>query len=326
MVDVARLAGVSTMTVSRALRHPESVSTRARGRIARAVRDTGYLPNRIAGHLSSMRSNVVGLVVPSLRNSLFAETIQGVADVLGQHYDLMVADSGYTLRGEETAVRAFLGQRVCAMVLHNTTHTLALRRLLRDAGVPCVETGNLVRHPIDMAVGFSNLDAGFAMTAHLIGRGYRRIAFVSLPTRDNDRAAARRAGYIKALERHRRRVDEDLILETPPGLRSGGAALARLLDGGPRVDAVFLTGDVLATGAVLEANRRGWTIPSRIAIAGSDDNELQESVVPSITSIRFPRYDIGRRAGELLIDRVEGRGPGGAVVDLGFEIVQRESA
>ncbi len=91
-------------------------------------------------------------------------------------------------------------------------------------------------------------------------------------------------------------------------------------------DAVFLAGDVLASGAVLEANRRGWKIPDRIAIAGSDDNELQACVSPPLTTLRFPRYEIGRRAAGLLRDRLQGSAHGPVVMDLGYEIIQRESA
>ena len=325
MEDVAKLAGVSAMTVSRALRNPAMVIPDTLKRIERAIEETGYLPNRIAGSLSSRRTNVIGLIVPSLRNAVFVETIQGVADVLGQQFDLMIAPSGYTLKGEEAAVLAFLSQRVCGIILHNTKHTSRVRRLIREAAIPCVETGNLGSAPIEMAVGFSNRDAARAMTEHLIGQGYRRIGFVSLPLKENDRAFERRAGYMSALDRHHIKVDPLLMLEARPGLASGDGALVHLVEGHRNVDAVFLTGDVLATGALLEANRRGWKVPDRIAIAGSDDDELQENVSPPLTSIRFPRYEIGRRAAGLVMDRAAGRSSGSAVLDLGFEIIQRAS-
>lgn len=326
MADIAAMAGVSAMTVSRVLRDPTCVTPETLRRIETAVEATGYVPNRLAGSLSSRRSAVVGMIVPSLRNSLFVETMQGVSDILGPTHPLMVADSGYTLRGEEVAVRAFLEQRISGIVLHNTKHTPRSRAMLQEAGIPCIETGNLVRQPIDMSVGFSNHDAACAMTEHLLGRGYRHIGFVSLPTRDNDRAAERKAGYLAALDRAGIAVDQALITESPPGLGSGGRALVRLIEAAPRIDAVFLSGDVLATGALLEANRRGWKVPERIAIAGSDDNELQESVSPPLTTLRFPRYEIGRRAAGMLLDRLEGRSSGSAVLDLGFEIIARASA
>jgi LacI family gluconate utilization system Gnt-I transcriptional repressor len=326
MSDVAEIAGVSAMTVSRALTDPDVVSPNTLKRIKAAIRATGYVPNRVAGSLSSRRSNVVGLIVPSLRNSLFAETIQGVADILGSKFDLMIADSGYTLKREEVAVEAFLSQRICGVVLHNTSHTPRTRRLIQEAAIPCVETGNLIAKPIDMIVGFSNHAAAFAMTEHLIERGYQRIGFVGLPIKENDRASERRLGYLAALAKHGRPADPSSILEAPPGLQSGGLALVKLVQDVPDLDAVFLTGDVLATGAVLEANRRGWAVPARIAIAGSDDDDFQACLIPPLTSLRFPRYEIGRHAAGLLVDRVLGRSSGGAVVDLGFQIMKRKSA
>jgi LacI family gluconate utilization system Gnt-I transcriptional repressor len=326
MADIAAMAGVSAMTVSRVLRDPGCVAPQTLRRIEAAIDATGYVANRVAGSLASRRTNIVGLIVPSLRNSLFAETIKGVSDILGSERPLMIADSGYSLKGEEVAIRAFLEQRICGIVLHNTKHTPRSRAMLREAGIPCVETGNLVRQPIDMTIGFSNHDASCAMTEYLLGHGYRRVGFVSLPTKDNDRAAERKAGYLSALARARIGADPAMILETPPGLQSGGQALVRLIEAAPDIQAVFLSGDVLATGALLEANRRGWNVPKRIAIAGSDDNELQECVSPPLTTLRFPRYEIGRRAAGMLLDRLAGRSSGPAIVDLGFEIIERASA
>lgn len=325
MSDVAKIAGVSAMTVSRAIRDPKAVSLETLKRIQSAIEETGYLPNRMAMSFSLQQSNIVGQILPSLRDSLFVDTIQGVSDSLGKEYNLLIADSGYSLKGEEVAIEAFLSQKVCGLLLHNTEHTPRARRLIREAGVPCVETGNLIRNPIDMSVGFSNREAAFAMTEYLIRRKYRRIGFVSLPVKHNDRAAERREGYIAALKEHGREVDNAIILEAQPGLRNGGLALARLMEAKTGVDAVFLTGDVLAAGAVLEATRRGWRIPRDVAIAGSDDNELQENLTPPLTSIRFPRYEIGRNAARLLLDRVENASGGSAVMDLGFEIIERQS-
>src|SRR2546423_4320052 len=142
--DVARRAGVSPMTGSRALSDPRKVSEEMRRRVEEAVSAIGYLPNRIAGSLSSNRSNVVGLVLPSIRNSLFASTVQGISDVLNSAgFHLMIADSGYSLDDEEALVRALLQQRVCGIVLHNTMHTASARQMVEKAGVPVVEIGNL---------------------------------------------------------------------------------------------------------------------------------------------------------------------------------------
>jgi LacI family gluconate utilization system Gnt-I transcriptional repressor len=326
MQDIARHAGVSPMTVSRALREPSSVSEKMRRKVDAAVREFGYLPNRIAGSLSSKRTNLVGLVVPSIRNSLYAGMIQAISNVLranGLH--LMIADSGHRLEDEEALVAALLAQRVCGLVLHNTSHSRRLRALLANSDVPVVETGNLPDSPLDMAVSFSNFDAARAMTAHLVRLGYRKIGFVTLPVRDNDRSQERRRGYFAALQELGLAVDPGLVLEAPGGFSEGAAALVRLVQAHPDIDAGFFAGDVLAVGALFECQRRGWAVPARIAIASFDDLDLLRHAVPTVTTLRIPRQDIGLRSAELLVNRLHGAPREPVRIDLGFEIVQRES-
>jgi LacI family gluconate utilization system Gnt-I transcriptional repressor len=324
--DVARHAGVSPMTVSRALREPDKVSAEMRRRVEDTVHQIGYLRNRIAGSLSSNRSNVVGLILPSVHNSLFAHTVQGISDVLrtsGHH--LMIADSGYSLADEEEAIDAFLQQRVCGMVLHNTKHTERTRALIGRGGVPVVEIGNLTPHPLDTTVSYSNYEASRTMTLHLARLGYRRIGFVTLPLQDNERSIERRRGYLAALAELGMREDPRLVLEMPPGIGSGAEAIVRLveIDGG--LDAVFFAGDVLVVGAAVECHRRGWAVPARVAIATFDDLDILRYISPTITSVRIPRYEIGKRSAELLLDRANGSSTERQSVDLKFEIIQRES-
>jgi LacI family transcriptional regulator, gluconate utilization system Gnt-I transcriptional repressor len=327
MADIARHAGVSAMTVSRALRAPSSVSADLRRKVDAAVHKFGYLPNRIAGSLSSKRSNIVGLVVPSLRNSLYAAMIQAISEVLRQNdVHLMIADSGHRLESEEALVAALLAQRVCGLILHNTTHSRRLRELLERADVPVVETGNLPARPLDMAVSYSNFEAARAMTAHLLRLGYRKIGFVTLPASDNDRTRERRRGYFAAVrEAGQSSIDPGLVLEAAGGFNDGADALLRLVQAHPDIDAAFFAGDVLAVGALFECQRRGWTVPGRIAIASFDDLDLLRHAVPTVTTLRIPRADIGRRSAELLLNRVHGARRERVRIDVGFEIVQRES-
>ncbi|MEJ1975272.1 MAG: LacI family DNA-binding transcriptional regulator [Acetobacteraceae bacterium] len=326
MRDVAQSAGVSVMTVSRVLNDPDKVSEEMRLRVAAAVDAVGYLPNRLAGSLSSNRSNVIGLVLPNLRNSLYAETVGGISQALSRNdFHLMIAESGYRLDDERRVVEAFLAQRVSGLVLHNTDHAPGVRALIRRAGVPTVENGNLCADPIDMVVSYSNVEASRAMTLHLARLGYRGIGFVSLLIKDNERSRERRRGYLAALAELGRPRDERFILEMPPGLESGAEAVVRLMAQAPGLDAVFLAGDVLAIGALFECYRRGWSVPGRVALAGFDDMELMRHAVPTLTTIRLPREAIGTRSAELLLDRVQGRGQGAARVDLQYEIIQRQS-
>ena len=326
MSDIARHAGVSPMTVSRAMSDPSSVSEKMRRKVEASVRQHGYVPNRIAGNLSSKRSNVIGLVVPSVRNSLYATMVQAISAMAranGLH--LMIADSGHRLEDEEALVEALLAQRVCGLVLHNSTHSKRLRELLAHTDIPVIETGNLPARPIDMAVSYSNFDAARAMTSHLGRRGYRRIGFVTLPLRDNDRSRERRRGYLAALKELSLAFEPGLILEAEGGFAEGADALVRLMQIHPDIEACFFAGDVLAIGALFECQRRGWAVPGRIAIAAFDDVDLLRHTVPTVTTIRIPRQDIGRRSAELLVNRLRGASPEKVRIDVGFEIVQRGS-
>jgi LacI family gluconate utilization system Gnt-I transcriptional repressor len=327
MRDVARKAGVSVMTVSRALNDPEKVSKEMRQRVRAVVDEIGYVPNRLARSLSSNRSNVIGLIVPSIRNSLFAETIKGISDVLsGNGFHLMIADSGPGMHEEQEAITAFLTQRVAGLVLHNTSHTAAATEMIAKAKIPVVENGHLTTNPVDSVVSYSNYEAARAMTLHLSRMGYKHIAFVSLARRENDRARERLRGYLAALGELGRKPDEGLILERPPGFSAGADAVVHLIETAPSVDAVFFAGDVLAVGAALECQRRRWSVPGRVAIASFDDLDMLRHVNPPLTTIRLPRYEIGRRSAECLLDRISGRTAERVSIDLKFEIIQRESA
>jgi LacI family transcriptional regulator, gluconate utilization system Gnt-I transcriptional repressor len=326
MKDVARLAGVSTMTVSRAMRAPESVSPRVLAGVQAAITQSGYVPNRIAASLSSNRTAVVALIVPSLRNALYAEMIQGISDVLlRNNLHLMISDSGFDLAEEETLVSEYVAQRVCGIVLHNTKHTQRTIDMLRSSSTACVETGNLVSNPIDMVVSYSNYAAGKAMSEHLLSLGYRKFAFASLAVATSDRLRQRRNGFLAGLRKAGVSIDPALILEVGPGLESGARALGRVVDTDPTVDAVFFAGDVLAAGALFECQRRGLDVPSRIAVAASDDNDLMQNIVPPLTTVAFPRYDIGVRSAELIVARTKGHDIPSPRIDLGFTVMQRGS-
>jgi LacI family gluconate utilization system Gnt-I transcriptional repressor len=327
MRDVARKAGVSVMTVSRALNDPDKVSKEMRLRVRAVVDEIGYVPNRLARSLSSNRSNVIGLIIPSIRNSLFAETIKGISDVLSVNgYHLMIADSGPGLYEEEEAITAFVQQRVAGLVLHNTSHTSTAIEMISKAKIPVIENGNLTTSPLDSVVSYSNYEAARAMTLHLARMGYKQIAFVSLVRRENDRARERLRGYLAALGDLGRKPDDALIIERPSGFSAGAEVVVHLVETLQQVDAVFFAGDVLAVGAALECQRRGWSVPARIALASFDDLDMLRHVNPLLTTIRLPRYEIGRRSAECLLERISGRATERISLDLKFEIIQRESA
>lgn len=328
MRDVAIRAGVSTMTVSRALSEPSKVSEEMRERVLRAVREIGYLPNHLAGSLSSNHSTTIGLIVPSIDNSIYTQTVKGLSEVLKRSgFQLMIAESGYDPNEEEELITALLSQRVGGLVLHSTEHTVQAIDKIRKSGVPVVENGNIPAEPLDMAVSYSNRDAAYAMTIHLGRLGYKRIAFASLYSVHNDRSKDRLNGYLDALKALGHKPDPRLVVETERGLGAGAEVVARIVQTVPEVDALFCAGDVLAVGALFECQKRGWAVPSRIAIASFDDVDLLRHVSPSVTTLRLPRHDIGERTARMLLSRlIDGADHlRGSVVDLKFEVIQRES-
>ncbi len=332
MADVARRAGVGTITVSRALRTPERVSAQVLERVRLAVEATGYLPNLAAGTLKSQRSQIVAAIVPTLRNTIFADTVEGLADELRQHgYQLMLASSGYSPEAEEDILRKLLGQQPAAVVLTGTRHSARVRGLLTELRLPVIETWDLTSRPIDRVVGFSNREAARQLTLALSSRGYQRIAFAGTSPGLERRATLRLEGYRDAMRELGRTPAELMIDEDGVTIAAGARAVSQLLKRPEPPDAVFFVNDVLAFGAIQQCQRLGVAVPATMAVAGFGDFEIAEAALPSLTTVRIPGDRIGRTAARLLIDalsstpeersRVTDR-----IVDLGFELVLRDSA
>ena len=327
LVDVAQIANLSPITVSRALREPHKVSREARARVAAAVAAVGYVPDLVASSLTSRRTRLVGLVVPTITDSIYAATVAGLSQVLrARGFEALIGDSGYSLAGEQKLVAAFVGRRTDGIVLSSVAHSAATRRMLARSRVPVVETGNLTRKPIDMVVGFSNYAAARAMMAHLVAQGHRTIGFIGASVRDNPQAADRRRAYDDAIAECRLARARTLAVECASMLEAGGAALLSILSRNPRCTAMFAASEVRAIGALLMCLRRGWKVPQRIAIAGFNDAGLGAHLVPALTTVRVPREEIGRRAAQMILDRLEGHAVATKTVDVGFEIMVRESA
>ena len=325
--DVASVAGVAPITVSRALRSPERVAAATRAKIDAAIKQVNYIPNLVAGSLASNRTRTVAVIIPTLANSIFTEVLQGMDDVLGpEGYQVIVGNSNYSMTEEEKLVAAFLARQVDGLVLTGSSHSERVKEMLSSHPVPVVETWSTPHAPIDMSVGFSNFEAARQMTLYLHGQGYEKIGFVSAPVRDNDRSFGRLRGYKAALEDVKLSVDTSLILESSFGLRYGSNALNTLVERHSDLRAVFFANDTLAVGALLECRRRGLEVPGRIAIAGFDNLELASEIVPSLTTVGVYRREMGRTAADLLLQSIRNEPAAEKRVDLSFGIIRRSSA
>jgi LacI family gluconate utilization system Gnt-I transcriptional repressor len=324
--DIAREVGVSPITVSRALRSPEKVSPATRAKIQAAVEELGYVPNLVASSLASKRSQVVAIVLPTLTNAIFADSIQGVADALREEgYQLIIGDSDYSGDMETSLVATLLGRRPDGLILVGSGHSEQVTRQLTNAAIPVVEIWELPQTPIDSVVGFSNFDAMYAMTDYMIRSGYRRIAFIG--TRNNQRAAARLAGYHACLQAHGHDYRRQAFPATAQHVTTDPALeFSKLIGNHPDIDAVCCADDITAFNVLFVCQRNGWPVPGRIAVSGFCDLDMARRIQPPLTTVRVPAYAIGREAARLITGRINTTISGPLTLDLGFEIIKRETA
>jgi len=317
LAEVAARAGVSAITVSRVVRLPELVAEKTRERVQRAKRELGYVPNLVAGSLASARTQSNGVLVPTIANSIFADTVQGLSNLLEpQGYSVILAQSGYDDAREDRMLSALLSRRPDGLIMVGSPATADGARLLRSARIPIAETWDLPVDPIDASCGFDNYAAGRVVADHLIAQGRRRLGYIG---GDDRRATRRWSGFRDAVEASGLPPAVRLILERTA--LSGASALSQL-DG---VDAVFSANDAHAIGllaALREAGlaRAGTGRDQPVAVIGLGDLEMGQLTTPKLSTVRVHGGRIGRTAAQLLMT------PGGQRrVDLGFELVLRES-
>ena len=311
MADVAAAVGVSKMTVSRALNRDahggRPASQALRQRILQACKDMGYVLDQTARNFSSKRSGFVAALIPALNNSNFSDTAHGLTEAVeASGLQVLLGYTDYDARTEERLLRAMLTRRPEGVVLTGGSHTPAARRLLEAAGVPVVETWDLVADPIEHTVGFSNAEATGELVRHLHTKGYRRMAFLGGVPESDVRGADRRRGFEEAmadLGLEGRRILS--VGQAPVSMAHGAQGVAQVLLRWPDVDALVCVSDHPAFGALMECQRRGWAVPQRIAIAGFGGFEVAASCHPQLTTVAVDCFGIGRAAGELLLRAID---------------------
>ncbi|WP_193789483.1 LacI family DNA-binding transcriptional regulator [Salipiger sp. CCB-MM3] len=325
MGDVAARAGVGKITVSRALRTPGKVSPGTLRKVRAAVDELGYVIDETAGALSSQRSRIVAALVSTLEEPVFAATIRGLTEGLGAGgLQLMLATTQYDPETEASLISTMLGRRPEALVLTSDRHTPAARALLERAGIPVLEVWGLPDPPVHAAVGFFNREAGAAITRHMIETGRRRVAFLGLNREHDTRAQLRRQGYVDLCGRL---AEERIVAVTPrPGVAGpelGAQGLGEILQRWPDTEAVVCVSDMLASGALCEAWRRGLDVPGQLAISGFGDFDMASPAALALTTVHIDGMAIGRRAAELIL---AGDLPKGLRENMGFTVVRRATS
>lgn len=327
MADVARLAGVSPMTVSRAFKTDSSVSEATRMAILKAADDLGYVFDSTASSLRSQRTDFIAVTIPSINNANFADTVRGLSEGLkARGLQILLGYTDYDMAEEERLIEQFLRRRPEAIVVTGGRHTPRARKMLENAGIPVIETWDLPEKPIGHAIGFSNAQAVRGMVDHFVSKGLARIAFIGGDTTRDTRGADRRAGFIAAMQAHGLDATRLIAAGVPPiSMREGAEAMTRLLETLPDTQAVICVSDLSAFGALTECQRRGIAVPGRLWIAGFGDYEIAEIAVPALTTINpFPR-DIGARTAALILDVLDGKQETSAKIAISPELMLRQS-
>jgi LacI family gluconate utilization system Gnt-I transcriptional repressor len=323
--EVAEAAGVSPITVSRALRGERSVASELVERVRAAAQLLGYVPDPAARALASQRSSHVAVLIPLLSNALFVDLLEAVhRTLLPAGFQTLIGITHYKPQEEEQLLQSYMAHRPAGLIVTGFDRTEAARRLIGASGVPCVHVMETTDAPGVHCVGFSQIDAGHAITEHLRARGRRRIAFVAAQL--DPRVMQRAEGYRRCL-REAGMYDADLELLNPEGSSIGlGAHLFEdIRRRRPDVDAIFFCNDDLAQGGLLAALRMGVSVPKQVAIAGFNDLTGSDQMLPPLTTVRTPRIEIGERAAQMLLSLMRREPVPQSSVDLGYKLVARES-
>lgn len=321
--DVAREAGVSPITVSRALRSPEKVKQATLDRVREAVERTGYKVNSIASSLRSGQSTFITVFVASLQNLHYAAAMQGLIDAFEtSRYHLLFAQPGYDEDIGPDKLRAMLPFRPAAVIFSGIVRNPATRSFLKGLGVPVVEMWGDVLEPIDMLVRSPGYEGGWVLGDHIGALGYASIAYVG---HTGSRARSRLAGLADGLAKHGRALSLQIPAEGTAEMADGMGYFDQVLDHLPKCDAILFGTDVMAAGALVRAYQRGLEVPRQIAIAGYGDLFFAAHTVPALTSVHSDPYQIGRKTGELLRLRLEGGKPAERVVEMPLRLVARAS-
>lgn len=323
--EIAIETGVSTATVSRVFNAPERVREGTRNRILAVVDHHHFVSDGLAGSLASRRSHLLGLIIPTITNSIYAlstQAIQRAAQAAG--YTLLVGISEFSAEREAQLVHEFIERRVEGLILTGAERQAKVYDKITHNGVPFVITWRLARSLGLPSVSFNNHMAAAKVIDHLVSLGHRRIGLICMSTERNDRARGRREGYEKRMAEHGLEVDPSLIFERDYEFVEARAAMHEALRNPRPPTAVFCASDVLAVGAMYECQQGGRDVPRDISIVGFDDMPITEYVTPQLTTVRVPAADMGQRATQELVKAIRGDGIG-LGIELPTDLIIRDS-
>ncbi|TDQ59764.1 LacI family transcriptional regulator [Mesocricetibacter intestinalis] len=315
---IAEHLGITKMTVSRYLRNPELVAESTRVKIAAAIESFGYIPNRAPDILSNAKSRAIGVLVPSLTNQVFADVIKGIETITDQAgYQTMLAHYGYSIEKEEQRIESLLSYNVDALILSENQHSERTLKMLEVANIPVIEIMDSGESGIQQVIGFDNIAAAQAMTDTMIKRNHTNIVYFS--ARMDKRTRLKMLGYENTMKKYAL-TPRFLLTEESSSFSLGAKQLHQALEKYPDLNGIFCTNDDLAIGALFECQRLGIKVPEQIAVAGFHGHDVGQSMTPQLATVITPRLNIGYRAAQELLDRLQGLPQQSNIIDLGYQI------
>ncbi|MEM7437979.1 MAG: LacI family DNA-binding transcriptional regulator [Pseudomonadota bacterium] len=301
--DISELAGVSEMTASRVLRGKGEASEATRQRVLDAASKVGYVPNRIAGSLSSRSVNLVGVVVPSVSSFVFAEVLTGIsAGLKGTDIKPVFGVSEYDLGSEESVIREMLSWQPKGLVVAGLEHTDNARAMMQNAGIPVVEIMDVDGDPVDLAVGISHVRAGYRSGKAILERGYKKIGFIGTKMPLDHRAAKRLKGFEDALREGGTEISARELYPGGSTLQLGRELTAKLLDRTPDLDVIYYSSDTMSCGGLIHCVMNGIDVPGHLALAGFNGLNLRHGMPMQTATMNAYRFEIGKRAADLILE------------------------
>lgn len=316
--DVSEASGVSEMTVSRVLRNKGDVSDATRQKVQEAARRLGYVPNKIAGALASQRVNLVGVIIPSLKNMVFPEVLSGISSVLeGTELQPVVGVTDYSPEKEEKVLFEMLSWRPSGVIVAGLEHTDASRAMLEQAGIPVVEIMDTDGEAIDANVGISHRRAGRMMAESIIAAGYKRIGFLGTKMPLDHRARKRFEGLTRTLAKEGIEIADQEFYSGGSALVKGREMTEAMLARTPDLDFLYYSNDMIGAGGLLYLLENGYDIPGKIGLAGFNGVELLEGMPLQLATMDACRAEIGEAAARIIADRHSGvQAEDGQIIEL----------
>jgi LacI family transcriptional regulator len=323
--DVAKLAGVSTATVSRCLNSPNQVVEGTRQKVENAINTLGYSPNFGARVMAAKRTQTIGAIIPTMENAIFARGLQAFQDGLRiRGYTLLVASSSYRADAEEEQIRALVSRGADGLLLIGHDRSPEINAFLTRRNIPTLVAWTHDKDAHLPSIGFNNKKSMRALADHVLGLGHTKIAIISANTQGNDRARARVQGVYEAMTAAGLKPSDWRMIETSYSIETGAEAFAKLMNSTNPPTVVMCGNDVMAAGALKQARKMGIAVPQDVSITGFDDIELAQLVTPQLTTVHVPHRDMGGRAAEMLTAMVEGNSVG-ETVELDADLRLRDS-